>query len=295
MSKEPFATQGEAAAYARWKVTQAHTAGNHDARPLFDLCKQWYELHGIQLKDGARRLRKLELICEAMGQPTAGQFNAAAFTGYRATRLQDTSPATTNRELSYLKAVFNELRRCGEWDSDNPLEFVRPIRIDEAELSYLTRAQITALLADLQGRDSHAYITSKVCLATGARWGEPLALLPRHVRDGRVTFVGTKSGKTRAVPVAPELAAELRAALPLADGLGAFRRSVARLGIALPAGQLTHVLRHTFASHFVMRGGSILTLQKILGHSTVQVTMRYAHLAPDHLLEAVALNPLNYE
>ena len=44
-----------------------------------------------------------------------------------------------------------------------------------------------------------------------------------------------------------------------------------------------HVLRHTFASHFIMAGGNILTLQKILGHSDVKITLMYAHLAPDFL------------
>ena len=44
-----------------------------------------------------------------------------------------------------------------------------------------------------------------------------------------------------------------------------------------------HVLRHTFASHFIMSGGNILTLQKILGHSDVKITLIYAHLAPDFL------------
>ncbi len=53
------------------------------------------------------------------------------------------------------------------------------------------------------------------------------------------------------------------------------------------------VLRHTFASHFIMNGGNLLTLQKILGHQSIQMTMRYAHLAPDHLNDAVKLNPLN--
>jgi integrase len=42
-----------------------------------------------------------------------------------------------------------------------------------------------------------------------------------------------------------------------------------------------HDRRHTFASHWVMRGGDIFRLQKILGHQSVQMTMRYAHLAPD--------------
>ncbi len=44
-----------------------------------------------------------------------------------------------------------------------------------------------------------------------------------------------------------------------------------------------HAMRHTFASHYVMQGGNILALQKILGHSDVKVTMIYAHLAPDFL------------
>lgn len=44
-----------------------------------------------------------------------------------------------------------------------------------------------------------------------------------------------------------------------------------------------HALRHTFASHYMMAGGNILTLQKILGHSDIKMTMVYAHLAPDYL------------
>ncbi len=71
-----------------------------------------------------------------------------------------------------------------------------------------------------------------------------------------------------------------------------FRLGVEKAGIRLPEGQLTHVLRHTFASHFMMNGGNILVLQKILGHSSLTMTMRYAHLAPDHLQEAARLNPL---
>lgn len=60
----------------------------------------------------------------------------------------------------------------------------------------------------------------------------------------------------------------------------------------LPKGQASHALRHTFASHFMQNGGNILTLQKILGHSSLAMTMRYAHLAPEHLAEAVKLNPI---
>ena len=63
-------------------------------------------------------------------------------------------------------------------------------------------------------------------------------------------------------------------------------------GIELPEGQMTHVLRHTFASHFMMAGGNIIVLQRILGHSDIRVTMRYAHFAPDDLEDAIYMNPL---
>ena len=62
--------------------------------------------------------------------------------------------------------------------------------------------------------------------------------------------------------------------------------------IQLADGQNTHVLRHTFASHFMMNGGNILVLQRILGHANIRETMRYAHFAPDHLEEAAQLNPI---
>lgn len=71
-----------------------------------------------------------------------------------------------------------------------------------------------------------------------------------------------------------------------------FSRAMETTSIKLPTGQATHVLRHTFARQFVMRGGNILVLQKMLGHSSLAMTMRYAHLAPDHLQDALTLNPL---
>ena len=65
------------------------------------------------------------------------------------------------------------------------------------------------------------------------------------------------------------------------------------LGVTLPSGQASHVLRHTFASHFMMNGGNILVLRDILGHADISMTMRYAHFAPDHLSEAISHNPLS--
>lgn len=72
-----------------------------------------------------------------------------------------------------------------------------------------------------------------------------------------------------------------------------FERTFTKAGIELPTGQCTHVLRHTFASHFMMNGGNILVLIEILGHSDINMTMIYAHFAPTHLEDAVLKKPLN--
>ena len=48
-----------------------------------------------------------------------------------------------------------------------------------------------------------------------------------------------------------------------------------------------HTLHHTFASHLVMQGVDLPTVMKLMGHADIQTTMIYAHLAPDHLAEAV--------
>jgi site-specific recombinase XerD len=50
-----------------------------------------------------------------------------------------------------------------------------------------------------------------------------------------------------------------------------------------------HTLRHTFASHLVMRGAPIKAVQELLGHATIEMTMRYSHLSPDVRRDAVSL------
>ncbi|TKF21073.1 integrase [Vibrio genomosp. F6] len=66
-----------------------------------------------------------------------------------------------------------------------------------------------------------------------------------------------------------------------------------KMEIDLPNGQASHVLRHTFASHFMMNSGNILVLRDILGHADIKMTMRYSHFAPDHLAEAITKNPIS--
>ncbi len=167
-------------------------------------------------------------------------------------------------------------------------------------LGHAQLSQISELLDALDGRDTTPGIglVARVCLSTGARWGEAQALSPARVANGAVTFANTKSRRTRTIPIDKKLEAELHTHFKrhglFSNCMLTFSRVIDTTSIKLPAGQATHVLRHTFASHFVMRGGNILTLQKILGHSSLAMTMRYAHLSPDHLQDALTLNPLTH-
>lgn len=284
--------KGQYAAGAAWNPPPA------DSRRLSELCRLWYSVHGSSLKDGLGRLEILKAMSLRVGDPVASRFTAALFSVYRQQRLEaGISPNTVNHEHAYLRAVFNELSRLGEWSLPNPLTSIRRLRYQETELTYLNDDQISRLLAELRrGRNADAYPVAVICLATGARWSEAVGLRRRNFREGLVVFEDTKSGKRRGVPVDASLAALVL------DGRGAgalfrpcysaFRVAVDRAGIELPAGQLSHVLRHTFASHFLRNGGNIRALQIILGHSSLTVTMRYAHLMPGHLEDVLRFNPL---
>jgi len=108
----------------------------------------------------------------------------------------------------------------------------------------------------------------------------------------------TKTGKSRAVPIADNVLDQIKAVANPAPGRlfnpcrDAFRSAYKRAGFQTPQ-QMTHILRHTFASHYMMNGGDILSLQRILGHGNITMTMRYAHLSPDHLNSVVNLCPVS--
>jgi len=297
-----FKTKGEALrfeAQVRQQLTQnpAWNPAAKDRRRLLDLLGNWGQLHGHTLGDFAGRELLMRRMFERMGNPEAQALTPAAFAVYRAERLASgISGKTVNNELSYARAMFNQLRVLDCISYGNPLEGVRPLKLQERELTYLDHVQVEHLFTVLRSMvHVHVELVATVCLVTGCRWGEAQSLVPSRVRGGVVQFVNTKSKKRRAVPITSELEKRL---LEHFATKGLFTRcrdtfddALERAGIELPAGQSTHVLRHTFASHFVMNGGSLLALQKILGHSSLAMTMRYAHLAPDHMQDVLTFGP----
>jgi integrase len=294
--KRGFRTKSEAERWVSDMRRQYSQRGRDPGERLSDLVDVWYELHGATLKDPYRYSRTMA-IAQALGNPVASSFTALDFGRYRTQRLKDCTPSTVNHEHRYLKAVFNELIRLGVWHEVNPLAKLRQLKVDETERAFLTLDECRLVLQECAAStNSHTLPVAQLCLATGARWDEAESLSRPHVANGQVRFVGTKNGKSRSVPIPAELERLILSRGYPGNGKlfsscrSAFRKAYERTGLDTP-GQMTHILRHTFASHYMMQGGNIVTLQRILGHGDIKMTMRYSHLAPDHFASALSLSP----
>lgn len=228
---------------------------------------------------------------------TTGQVNKA-----RDELLKKLAPGTVRVVTSYLKCVFAWALKGGIIERD-PVKLVELPRLTTDSVEYLSKEEIRRLLAQCEGMLA---VAVRVALHLGLRKGEIFGLRWRDLdlETRRITiarsFTGTpKSGKPRHLRLpavlVPVLAEWYSIVPPSAGGLVfpirgrmADRSETLELGEAMDragirAKAMWHLLRHSFASHFVMAGGNILTLQKILGHATLNVTLVYAHLAPDFL------------
>lgn len=312
--RKRFATKGEAVSYEQYYRDEAQNkpwlSEKEDRRKLSELIMLWHNLHGQALVANRSRLAKLKIVCNGMGDPIASQITAKDWAHYRDRRLRGeidngfhkdknkwiAKPITVNREQHYLDAVFNELKRLGEWSLPNPLEGIRIFKEAEKEMSWLTLEQIPQLLDACKryGKEDLTMIV-RVCLATGARWSEAERLTRSQLSPCKLTFTKTKGKKNRTVPIPKYLYEELvnRQGRMFKPCYQDFKKMLLLTNIELTEGQKTHVLRHTFGAHFMMQGGNILVLQKILGHANIRETMKYSHFAPDHLEQAVELNPLS--
>ena len=244
------------------------------------------------------------MIADELGNPVAKELTISQYNQYKLMKKlgsmgkKPIKDKTLNNHLGYLRAMYNSLIRSKDIKYRNPLEEAEMIKVQQPELAYLTQAQIKLLLHDIDTRckNPHVKYIARLCLGTGARWGEVVSRKLYHFKDGRVEYSNTKGKRTRTIPVEAKLFAEvcehLKEYQQFPKSINSFRRAMKRTGIELPKGQCSHVLRHSFASHFMMNGGNIVVLQKILGHADISMTMKYAKFDPNHLQDAALLNPL---
>lgn len=304
--RKQFATKGEAVAYENHIMGETENkpwlGEKQDNRRLSEIINLWYSLYGQTLSSPEKLLNKLKMICHNLSDPLAIDVTPGMFTSFREKRLQGEAvdldgiplppikPKTANLDQSNLSAVYGTLKKLGHWKAPNPISGIPLFKIAQSELTFLSHQDIKRVMdACTESLNPDLLLVTRICLATGARWSEAEKLNRSQVTKYRVTFTKTKGKKNRTVPISKELYEEIpnkhgRLFQPCRK---AFERAIKRAGIELPEGQCTHVLRHTFASHFMMNGGNILVLKEILGHADIKMTMVYAHFAPDHLDDAI--------
>jgi integrase len=232
----------------------------------------------------------------AFGDRYLHQINTPMVEEYKASRAKVVAPASVNRELAVLKAMFNKAICWGDAET-NPVKPVRLFKENNQRVRYLEKEEIQKLLAHCSA-NLRAIVV--VLLNTGMRKGELQSLQWKDIefRNGIITVRQSKSGKSRHIPmnsVVREALISVRKHPESgyifcgADGQPfnfrkSFETALRRCGIK---DFRIHDLRHTFASHLVMSGVDLNTVRELLGHSSMAMTLRYTHLSPDHKARAV--------
>lgn len=218
-------------------------------------------------------------------------------------------PASINKYIGTLKHMIT---KAVDWemiaeDNSKRVQKVKILPENNQRLRYLSFNESAVLL---NACDKHLKPVVCFALNTGCRRGEILGLTWDRIdmKHGFILLEDTKNGKRREIPINANVRNVLKGIVRRLDSPFVFvNPAVDETGQLLNGGRYYnlkksfasacrkaklldfhfHDLRHTFASQLVMNGVDIVTVSKLLGHSTLTMTLRYAHLAPDHLKSAV--------
>jgi integrase len=295
-----FETKAEAIRYERHILDSANNDPWNkkeiiDNRKMSELANRFYELYGKSLKDSVNVMRYLNRIIKSLGDPRGIDLTVNAYTEYRTQKIKDGSKSNTlNTEMDKIKGMYNKLFELGEIHYRPPLYGLKPLKVDDAEKTYLELNELKLLIDALKRVNFDCYMTAKLCASTGARWGEAEKIESRRIKKYSVYYSKTKNGRNRTIGISAKLYDEIpkKRGLVFEPTYLVFLDVFHSLKLDVPKGQATHVLRHTFATHFMKNGGNILDLQKILGHSDIRMTMIYAHHSPEYTQHAINLNPI---
>lgn len=222
---------------------------------------------------------------------------------------------TINFEIGTLKTIFNLAIKWG-YLKENPTNEVKKLKVNDSKsVRFLTEDECKRFLDACPADLYPIYFTF---LNTGMRKAElenlewaDIDFKRRKIRIRRKDFWQPKTGE-RDIPINSQLLEllkdlkqvndkKLKSNFVFPDKKGSLIKTKLReklIQIAQKAGieNLTkvHTLRHTFASHLVMKGVDLPTVKKLMGHSDIETTMIYAHLAPDHLANAVTKLPFKH-
>ncbi len=252
-----------------------------------------------------RDLVSFNNLVPVLGEEYLFEINSRMVEEYKIKRLREAvTPATVNREISFLKHLFS---KAVEWGylNKNPTQGVKQLKEPPGRIRYLEVGEIERLLKAIDSlpRERGRYLRPMVVVAinTGLRKREILQLRWKDVdfQERRLTALRTKTNEFRIIPMNGTVFQELQKIARHPEGDYVFcnkngvpydnvRKSFDRaLKVAGIDNFRFHDLRHTFASQLVMNGCNIRTVQQLMGHKDIKMTMRYSHLSKAHLQEAV--------
>lgn len=281
------------------------------AEVLFqEFAAEWFETHVKSYLRPSTQRKYVSMftshLLPAFGRQPLAAITSSSIKAFAGSLLRaGLKPKTANGVLSALHCC---LHMAVEWERLPLAPRISWLRGQPASFDYLSSAESARLLKAATERPYDVMI--RTALRTGMRIGELLALkwtdvdleqrliTVRHSlgRDGEFA---PKNGRHRYIPISGDLC-EALAAIARLDGYVFSHDRESRFPLREPRKGLWralalaglrrlgwHALRHTFASQLVTEGVPIYAAQTLLGHSTVQMTMRYAHLAPSALRSSV--------
>ena len=203
-------------------------------------------------------------------------------------------PSTINRKLAVIKHMF---RKAIEWQyiEKNPLEYLKLMSVTTRRLRYLSEEEEKVLTIHLESGIIPKWLRDIVIvgLDTGMRQGEMIETLTRSCIDSRndmIVLYQPKTQRSKMIPMTNRVKECMESSISFAN---LNPRTVNRYFNQLMdgceiKGFRFHDLRHTFASKLAIKGVPIHVISELLGHTNIQMTMRYAHLSPKAKREAIA-------
>ncbi len=220
------------------------------------------------------------------------------------TRGEPRTPATVNRYLAALSHLFTIAYKKWGWINENPLQKVTKLKEPRGRVRYLSDEERKRLLIACKASESPClYLVVILALSTGARRMEILGLKWPDIDFNRniITLHETKNGERRILPLVEpalslmqqhskirQLSTDLvfpgRALKKPVDIRTPWENALKRAEIN---NFCFHDLRHSAASYLAMNGASLAEIAEVLGHKTLQMVKRYAHLSEAHTSKVV--------